>query len=157
VLNDSRSLSFSQIYWIQRPTDINTSSSRNLYRPSRFSMVPLQMTLCQPFRACFHKVTSTIVSPLNSSKPLSFLILILVVNFGILRNPACTPCDFHNNLWLFDHSNFVHSLQNKFFSHSLRLETYKTLLSMHAPCTDLYYTCTCVGISSMVSLLSFLR
>jgi hypothetical protein len=25
----------------------------------------------------------------------------------ILRNPAHTPCGFHNNLWLFDNSNFA--------------------------------------------------
>jgi len=134
------------------PQKLVFSPFMNFYHSSRFWMVPRQ-----------NNSASTLLSlipwgdfnPRLSSKlpsTLSFQSLILAANSRILRNPARTPCDFHNNLWLYEHSNYVHSLSHNFFNRSLGLEESKTIFSLCTPCTTLCYTLTSMGISNAISL-----
>jgi hypothetical protein len=127
------------------------SPFKNFYHPSILSMVP-----------CQNNSASTLVSliPRGDFNPrisfelpstLSFQILTLAGNSRILRNPAHTPCDFHNKLWLYKHSNSAHSLRQKFFNLLLGLEEFKTIFSLHTPCMALCYTRTSMGISNDIS------
>jgi hypothetical protein len=133
---------------------LHTPDSRNveIQAPNQ-RLLPLHIWwLLSLLRLVFVRWLRPSSLPLHFSKSLSFLRLILGANSRIIRNPACTPCDFHDNIWL-PRLKTCALLVTEVLQPLTSLENSKTWPSLHKPCTTLCYIHTNLGIRTTLSVL----
>jgi len=132
--------------------------SEKFHHPYRFSMAPRQRTWHQwlwgqPLWGDFKLLL--FFESLKVSIPSELLF------YGKIKNFKGSLCSLLVALTItssyMTSSSSMHSLHQKSFNRSLRLEKFNTSTCLHTPCMALCYTCTSVGMRTTISLLNFLR